>query len=140
LRKRPLAACLATALAIGVPAVVESAPSPASRPMPRPDRAGSVVEIRARLARHPSPSGLVVVANCNDSGPGSLRDAVANASDGAHVDLRSLACSTITLDSAIAVGAIDLYIDGPGRDRLTIDGGGYSRLFEAADHRPPLTG
>ena len=63
------------------------------------------------------------VTNCNDSGAGSLRDAVANAADGTTVDFSDLACATITLTSgAIAVTQDSLTLNGPGAEALTIDG------------------
>ncbi|MET0229883.1 MAG: choice-of-anchor Q domain-containing protein [Rhodanobacteraceae bacterium] len=137
LRKRPLAACLALALAVGLPAIAQTTASGPQRPGLRSDRAA----LAEGLDPHSSPSGWITfVENCDDSGPGSLRDAVANAGDPARIDLRSLACSTITLDTAIVVGAGTLYIDGPGSDLLTIDGGGSSRLFEAGDGELTLTG
>jgi hypothetical protein len=45
-----------------------------------------------------------VVQNCNDSGPGSLRDAYHDAPQQALVDLGALACSTITLSGALDSG------------------------------------
>jgi hypothetical protein len=63
------------------------------------------------------------VTNCNDSGAGSLRDAVANAAPGSTVDLSALTCGTITLTSgAIAVTQGSLTLNGPGEGLLTIDG------------------
>lgn len=62
------------------------------------------------------------VTNCDDSGAGSLRDAVANAAAGTTVDFSSLACATITLTSgAIAVTQDTLTLNGPGAEALTID-------------------
>ena len=66
----------------------------------------------------------IVVANCHDSGAGSLRAAVLVASEGETVDLSQLSCSTITLDSGqIDVDQDDLFITGPGAGALTINGG-----------------
>jgi hypothetical protein len=66
----------------------------------------------------------IVVANCHDSGAGSLRAAVLVASEGETVDLSQLTCSTITLSSGqIDVDQDDLFITGPGADALTINGG-----------------
>jgi hypothetical protein len=70
------------------------------------------------------------VTNCNDSGAGSLRDAVANAAPGSTVDLSTLACGTITLTSgAIGVTQGALTLNGPGEDALTIDGYFADRVF-----------
>ncbi len=72
----------------------------------------------------------VAVTNCNDSGPGSLRDALARAVSGDTVDLRSLDCSKIILTSgAIEVLQSDISLVGPGRYRLTIDGNRTSAVL-----------
>jgi len=71
-----------------------------------------------------------VVANCDDDGPGSLRAAVAAAADGDTIDLTQLQCSAITLATgAIEVDLDDLTLQGPGRERLAIDGGDLDRVF-----------
>ena len=70
------------------------------------------------------------VANCNDTGSGSLRDAVANVVSGDVIDLSSLACGTITLTSgAIEINQGNVAVQGPGPGSLTIDAGGKSRVF-----------
>jgi len=81
-------------------------------------------------------SVTVPVTNCNDSGSGSLRDAVAQAAvftPAIPVDMTQLACSTITLTTgAIVTGAHDLIVKGPGRNLLTIkkrSGKYYDRIF-----------
>lgn len=53
------------------------------------------------------PTGTIVVTNCADSGPGSVREAYAGAHDGDTVDLSALACSTITLTSGALRSAPD---------------------------------
>ncbi|MGH8171659.1 MAG: hypothetical protein ACREPX_00835, partial [Rhodanobacteraceae bacterium] len=86
-----------------------------------------------RLATHTPPRAQtpsIAVSNCDDSGPGSLRDAVDSAVDGDTVDLTSLDCSTITLTSgAIAIAADSLTIQGPSALLLTIDGNYSDRVF-----------
>lgn len=65
----------------------------------------------------------LAVSNCNDSGSGSLRAAVAAAASGDTIDMTTLICGTITLTSgAITVPQTTLTIDGPGQHSLTIDG------------------
>ena len=72
-----------------------------------------------------------VVGNCNDSGAGSLRNAVAAASSGDRVDLTGLACSRIALTSGrIVVPQDDLKLVGPGAVALEIDGNRQDRVFE----------
>lgn len=68
----------------------------------------------ALAATHP-------VTNCNDAGPGSLRDAVARAGSGDVVDMRALACRVIRTTSALRVPQYSLTLVGPGISRLTID-------------------
>lgn len=86
----------------------------------------------------PAPNALRTVTNCNDSGPGSLRDAVDNAASGDAIDLTQLACSEITLSSGkLAVVVNDLTLLGPGvgpeaSHHLTIYGS-YDRIL---DHGP----
>ena len=86
-----------------------------------------------RLAAHrPAdvPITAIPVSNCDDSGAGSLRDAVNSAVSGDTIDLTALDCSTITLTSgAIVVPADRLTIQGPGALALTIDGGYNDRVF-----------
>lgn len=70
------------------------------------------------------------VANCDDSGLGSLRDVVAGAGTGDTVDMGQLACSTITLTSgAIVVSQDDLTIGGSFQVRPTITANDASQIF-----------
>ena len=84
------------------------------------------------------PIATLLVTNCNDDGPDSLRAAVAiaNANDGWTIefDLSQMQCSTISLTTGeIEITANNLMLDGPGADLLTIDGGYgagyYNRIF-----------
>lgn len=69
------------------------------------------------------PRPAAVVSNCDDSGPGSLRDTIENATSGDLVDLSGLTCSRISLSTgAIVFGQNDLAIQGPGENELMIDG------------------
>jgi len=71
----------------------------------------------------------IPVGNCNDSGPGSLRAAVANALSGDTIDMRALRCTTITLTTGpIEVAQHDLTVSGPGRG-LTVSGNHATRVF-----------
>jgi hypothetical protein len=81
-------------------------------------------------------SGMTIrVANCNDSGPGSLRAAVAVALKDDTVDLRMLGCNRIKLTSgAIESFRKNLTLLGPGYVKLTIDGNGASSVLR---HHPP---
>lgn len=71
----------------------------------------------------------VTVTNTNDSGPGSLRQAILDTPPGGIVDFDpSLNGSTITLLSEIQIIQA-VTIQGPGADLLTISGGNATRLF-----------
>lgn len=95
----------------------------------------------------------LAVTNCNDAGPGSLRDAIANAVNQDEIDLRGLSCSSITLTTgALAVGVDNLEVVAAGGTPrpaaitsagnvttgyyelhiVTIDGGGSDRVFDHA--------
>ena len=55
------------------------------------------------------------VTNCDDTGQGSLRDTIFNATTGDLIDLTQLTCSEITLYTGkIAVSSADLTLLGPG--------------------------
>jgi hypothetical protein len=71
----------------------------------------------------------VTVTNTDDSGPGSLRQAILDTAPGGTLDFDpSLNGSTITLLSKIQI-IQDVTIQGPGADLLTISGGNATRLF-----------
>jgi cytoskeletal protein CcmA (bactofilin family) len=75
----------------------------------------------------------LVVQNCNDSGPGSLRQALLDAAAGDTVDLRALDCPAITPAAGeLVVLATPLMLVGPGQDLLAIDAGGHSRALQQA--------
>lgn len=70
------------------------------------------------------------VANCNDSGAGSLRAAVAAALSGDTIDLSRLGCSRIALTSGvITIPQATLSLVGRSRSALTIDGNRAGRVF-----------
>jgi hypothetical protein len=78
-------------------------------------------------------AATITVANCNDSGVGSLRAIVAAAASGDVVDLRPLACNRIVLTSgAIMVPQTSLSIRGPGFARFAISGNYHSSVFRHA--------
>ncbi len=75
----------------------------------------------------------ITVNNCNDSGSGSLRAAIASANTGDTIDLSNRNCTISLTSGEIAFSQKDLIITGPGADKLTIDGGyssgHYNRIF-----------
>ncbi len=70
----------------------------------------------------------VVVSNCNDAGPGSLRDAAALAPAGGTIDLRTLACGVVPIESQVLLPQRDIRI--LGNNGLTIDANGQGRVFQ----------
>ena len=121
----PLAAGLAIAFAGGL-AVADADARPQSPLLPQ----------RAIMAApNSSPPGIrgdIVVTNCDDSGPGSLREAYFNAVDQDTIDLSQLSCSTISLTTGALTdsgAATSLTLIGPGKYDLTIDGGNSNRVF-----------
>jgi predicted outer membrane repeat protein len=77
------------------------------------------------------------VTNTNDSGQGSLRQAIldANAADGADDIDATGVTGTINLQSALPSLSEDVDIAGPGADQLTVrrDAGGEYRIFDVAE-------
>jgi len=70
------------------------------------------------------------VTSCaDDGGSDTLRFAVLTANPGDTISLSGLDCSKITLQSPITVLLDDLTIEGPGPDKLTIDGNAADRVF-----------
>src|SRR5262249_33761765 len=73
----------------------------------------------------------IAVTNAGDSGPGSLRQAIIDASNGDTITFsRDLTGSTIKLTSGEVQVNKSLDIEGLGPDALTVDGGGTGRVFE----------
>ena len=155
LRLKPLAACLAAALAIVPAGALLADPARAAAQPAHTIKRPHVAEFaaqatgltrkglslqqvleqaaaKARAARPvpARPAGTLVVDSCEDSGAGTLRDALTNAVSGDVIDLSGLACATITLTTgAITTTADDVTIQGPGASALTIDAARSSGVF-----------
>ena len=72
----------------------------------------------------------LTVTNTNDSGAGSLRQAIADAGRGDTINFNLSNCPClITLTSGELVIGKDLTIIGPGANLLTISGNNASRIF-----------
>ena len=89
--------------------------------------------VKAKGTLTPPPVATVnplLVTNTNDSGAGSLRQAIADAMPGDTInfDLSGCPC-TIMLTSGELVINKDLTITGPGANLLTISGNNASRVF-----------
>ncbi len=82
------------------------------------------------------------VLNTDDSGAGSLREAIEAANANAGADTISfdagLAGETIVLTNELAV-TDDLTINGLGADQLTLDGNKNSRIFNINDYSSATT-
>src|SRR5580700_494550 len=68
----------------------------------------------------PVHAATITVTNTNDSGPGSLRQALAVAHDGDRITFA--VSGTITLTSGGLVVTKNVTISGPGANELSIDG------------------
>ena len=78
------------------------------------------------------PANTITVVNTDDSGPGSLRQAIADANDGDTIDFDpSLKGQTITLTSAELAIDKNITISGPGSNSLTVrpSPGSFFRVF-----------
>lgn len=151
--RAPLTACLAVALGLTLSAAQAGDMSPAPRTPLAADPARGHTEglgqsgaplfaestLSGNLHEHAFGSDHLssmthYVTSCADSGPGSLRDVVnaVGTVSGDSINLYSqlpMACSTITLGSAIHVQQDSLYLVGPGANQLTIDASLNSSAF-----------
>ena len=79
-------------------------------------------------------AATVSVTNCNDSGSGSLRSAVANAASGDTITF-FVSCppaSPIILTSGVIDITTNLTISGPGQNELAVSGNDASEVFAVA--------
>ena len=74
-------------------------------------------------------TATILVTNTNDSGSGSLRDALAAASDGDTINATSVS-GTILLTSGELQINHNVTINGPGAGNLAVNGNAASRVFE----------
>ena len=78
-------------------------------------------------------AATITVTNTNDSGPGSLRQALADALDGDTINFA--VTGTIELDTGELYVSKDVTIDGPGADQLTVDAFHQSRVLTIESSR-----
>src|SRR5437588_4468 len=97
------------------------------RRLVRPAAAGAFAV--ALLVVAPTASGTITVANNNDSGPGSLRQAIAGAAAGETIVVPP---NTYTLTTGELAVAKSLAITGAGAGSTIISGGGTSRIFHTS--------
>ncbi len=102
-----------------------------------------LVSVAAMLSvASPAWAETFTVTNTNDSGPGSLLQAIAAANDTDAADTITFAPSargTITLTETLRVGR-DLTIEGPGAEALTISGNYMVRPLDMSSIRLDLSG
>jgi hypothetical protein len=87
-----------------------------------------------------APDGAnIAITNCNDSGPGSLRAAMASVTNNSIVDFDQLTCSTITLTTgaltdpnvdSLQLLATPHFVAGRPVPAVTIDGNGNGRVID----------
>ena len=70
----------------------------------------------------------IAVTTTNDSGPGSLRDALASVADGDTIDASGVS-GTILLTNGELLVTNSVDIIGPGPDMLAVDGNATNRVF-----------
>ena len=75
-------------------------------------------------------AATMTVTNTNDSGAGSLRQAIADAHDGDTIDFG--VTGTITLTTGELLVNKSVTINGPGLDNLTVDGNHATRVFHVS--------
>ena len=83
------------------------------------------------LSATDTPAATITVTNGNDSGPGSLRQAIVNASSGDTINFAP-SIRTVNLTSGQLVIDKNLTVTGPGANRLTVQrstGGPDFRIF-----------
>ena len=149
-RVKLLPACLALALVVGSnvlsPASADAATRPVAPAVSIGDSFGAVNRValsqyqrqalvsfmQGKARQLPAiPATSIAVTNCNDSGPGSFRQAVSDAVSGDTIDLTNTGCSVITLTTGdILTGVNDLTLQGPGALALSISGGDHYRPLE----------
>src|ERR1700746_554557 len=84
---------------------------------------------------NPAQATIIPVTNTNDSGPGSLRQALAIANDGDTIDATGIA-GVITLSTGELVGGRRVIIKGAGAALLAIDGNAAGRVFQGMSMGP----
>src|SRR5438094_7380571 len=77
----------------------------------------------------PARATNITVTNTNDSGPGSVRQALSDANDGDTIDATSIS-GTVTLTSGELLVDKSVTINGAGADVPALDGNMASRVFQ----------
>ncbi|HZD94547.1 MAG TPA: hypothetical protein VE133_09850, partial [Candidatus Sulfotelmatobacter sp.] len=83
------------------------------------------------LAAASSHANTIIVTNANDSGRGSLRQAMADANDGDTINATAV-FGSIELSSGELLVKKNVTINGPGAEKLSVENTRSSRVFEIA--------
>src|SRR5947208_11910976 len=75
-------------------------------------------------------ANIITVTNTNDSGPGSLRQALTDANDGDTIEFA--VTGTIGLTSGELLVDKSITVSGPGAENLAVNGNNQSRVFHIA--------
>lgn len=92
--------------------------------------------LAATAAAPPAEAATFTVSNLNDSGSGSLRQAILDANGAAGADVVAFQAGltgTVTLTSGELAVTDSVDIQGPGEAALTVSGNGASRVFYLYD-------
>ena len=105
-------------------------PAQSARPQRSKSRPAPRVQLRLEALENRCVPSTLTVLNINDSGAGSLRADIAAAHSGDTIAFApSLVGQTITLTSGELLVNKNLTITGPGAGKLTVSGGGSSRVL-----------
>lgn len=80
------------------------------------------------------------VTNTNDSGAGSLRDAITNATTGEIIDISPCVTGTITLTTGVITLGNNVTVNGPGADLLAVSGNNASQVFSISGGSETING
>ncbi len=87
----------------------------------------TLINLLAWTPAQPVRAATLTVTNTNNSGAGSLRQAILDAVDGNVIDATGIS-GTITLTSEIPINK-NVSIQGPGSSQLTVSGNNITRVF-----------
>ena len=82
---------------------------------------GLLLSVVCCWAVAPAHAATITVANTNDSGAGSLRQAISSAAAGDTISFAASVTGTITLNTGELAISHDLTIQGPGANVLAIE-------------------
>jgi hypothetical protein len=124
------------ALLPGSPAI-DKVPAP---DCPATDQRGAIRAAPCDMGAYDT-DGTLTVTNCNDSGTGSLRNAVTSAAPQDEISFAlSPACPTIALTSGPIAITTSLSIEGPGPGVLAVSGNQTSQIFVVGDDTVTIAG